>query len=141
MKSKILKIKDADNHNFVVFAIASTEDDYYLVWNINNILSLDLKRIQHPVLNDEIFNGKTVSCFNYVCDKTNIEYSLICNKYGEFGLISQLPNVDFVLKISGILTNEEINRIAAAIRTVKGITACINLNVKKISLIKIFERI
>jgi hypothetical protein len=141
MKSKMLKLKES-NHNFVVFAIASAEVDYYLIWNINNILGLDLKRIEHPVLNDKISNGKTVSisCF-YSCAENNIEYTFVGNKYGEFILIPQLPNVDFVLKISGILTNNEIKRIGTAIRTVKGITACIDLNIKKTSLSNIFERI
>jgi hypothetical protein len=139
MKSKTIQIKETADQNFVVFAIISTEDDYYLVWNINKVLSLDLKKVEHPVLNSKISNGKTVSCFNYICEKTNIEYSFICNKYGEFRLISQLPNIDFVMKISGILTNEQINSIAAAVRTVKGISACMNLIVKKTPLFSIFE--
>ncbi|MDR2065708.1 MAG: IPExxxVDY family protein [Prevotellaceae bacterium] len=141
MKSKTVKIKKTVNQNFVVFAIVSTEDDYYLAWNINKVLSLDLKKVEHPVLNDRIFRGKTVSCFNYTCKKTDIEYSFICNKYGEFRLIPQLPNIDFIMKISGILTNGQVNGIAAAIRTVKGISACMNLIVKKTPLFNVFETI
>ncbi|MDR2291883.1 MAG: IPExxxVDY family protein [Prevotellaceae bacterium] len=141
MKSKTIKIKESSNQNFVVFAIISAEDDYYLAWNINNLLSLDLKKTEHPAFQNKIPEGNTVSCFNYICAKTNIEYSFICNKYGKFRLIPQLYNIDFMLKISGNLTNEQIKGIASAIRTVKGITACMNLIVKKTPLFSIFERI
>ncbi|MDR2651105.1 MAG: IPExxxVDY family protein [Prevotellaceae bacterium] len=135
-----MKIKEPEQ-NFVVFAIVSAEDDYYLAGNINSILSLDLKRIEHPMLKNELSNGKTISCFNCTCPKTNVEYSFICNKYEEIRLIPQLQNIDFILKISGFLTKEQINNIAASIRTVKGITACMNLNVKKTPAFNILERI
>ncbi|MDR0754933.1 MAG: IPExxxVDY family protein [Prevotellaceae bacterium] len=141
MKPKTIKIKEPANQNFVVFAIVSAEDDYYLAWNINNLLSLDLKKAEHPALKDKIPDGKMISCFNYTCNKTNVEYSFICNKYGEFRLIPQLYSIDFMLKISGNLTNEQINGIATAIRTVKGITACMNLIVKKTPFFKVLERI
>ncbi|MDR1984535.1 MAG: IPExxxVDY family protein [Prevotellaceae bacterium] len=140
MKSKTVKLKE-NNYDFVVFAIVSAEDDSYLVWNINNILMLDLKRTEHPVLKNRISDGKTVSCFNYMCNNTGIEYLFIGNKYGELELFPQLSNVDFILKISGNLTNECIKHIAVAIRTVKGITACINLNVKKTPLFDVFGKI
>ncbi|MDR1552425.1 MAG: IPExxxVDY family protein [Prevotellaceae bacterium] len=135
-----MKIKETEQ-DFVVFAIVSSEDDYYLAGNINSILSLDLKRIEHPALQNEHLNGKIVSCFNYTCPKTNVEYSFICNRCEEFRLIPQLHNIDFILKISGSLTKEQINSIAAAIRTVKGITACMNLIVKKTPSFEILKRI
>ncbi|MDR3285981.1 MAG: IPExxxVDY family protein [Prevotellaceae bacterium] len=140
MKSKTLKLEE-NNYNFVVLAIVSTEDDYYLIWNLNNILSLNLNRTEHPMLKNLIPAGETISYFNYICDKIGIEYSFIRNKYSKFRLIRQLASIDFMLKISGNLTNDQINHIIAAIRSVKGITACINLNVKKTPLFSVFERI
>ncbi|MDR2127246.1 MAG: IPExxxVDY family protein [Prevotellaceae bacterium] len=138
---KKITIQEPTNQNFVVFAIVSAQADYYLAWNINDVLSLDLRKAEHPVLKNKIFSGNHVSYFNYLCKKTNIEYSFICNKYGELRLIPQLYDIDFILKVSGILTNEQINGIVSAIRTVKEITACMNLTVKKTPLFKAFERI
>ncbi|MDR3226547.1 MAG: IPExxxVDY family protein [Prevotellaceae bacterium] len=140
MKAKTLKLKE-NNYNFVVLAIVSSEDDYYLIWNLNNILSLNLNKTEHPMLKNLIPIGKTISYFNYICDKTGIEYSFVRNKYSKFRLISKFDSIDFMLKISGNLTNEQITHITTAIRSVKGITACINLNVKKTPLFGVFERI
>jgi len=140
MTLKKLKIKETA-HNFVVFAIATANDDYYLVWNLNNVLSLNLNRTEHPMLEKELPDGESISCFSYTCDETKLEYLLIGNKYGQIKLFPQLPSVDFVLKISGNLTNEKINQISALIRSVKGVTACIDLNVKKTSMFGILERI
>jgi hypothetical protein len=140
MKLKKIKLKEAD-YNFVVFAIASAEDDYHLVWHLNNVLSLNLNRAENPMLKDKAPADKTISYFTYICDRSGFEYSFIGNKYGEFKLFSQLANIDFLLKISGNLTNEQIHHIASTVRSVKEITACINLNVKKSPLIGVFERI
>ena len=140
MKLKKLKI-DETAHSFIALAIATTDDDYYLVWNLNNLLSLNLNRNEHPMLKKEIPDCESISYFNYVCDETKLEYSLIGNKYDKFILFPQHAGIDFVLKISGNLTNEKINHISALLRSVKGITACINLNVKKTSELGILERI
>ena len=140
MMFKKLKIKETAQ-NFIVLAITTTDDDYYLVWNLNNALSLNLNRTEHPMLKKEIPEGESISYFNCVCDETKLEYSLIGNKYDKFKLFPQLAGVDFVLKISGNLTNEKINQITGMVRSVKGVTACINLNVKKTPSLGILQRI
>ena len=140
MALKKLKITEKV-YNFTVFAIASADDDYHLVWNLNNVLSINLNRAEHPMLGKETSDGKPISYFNYVCDETKLEYSLIGNKYDKFKLFSQFENIDFVLKISGNLTNEKINEISTSVRNVKEVTACINLNVKKTPMFGILERI
>ena len=140
MTSKKLKITETV-YNFIAFAIATSDDDCFLVWNLNNVLSLNLTRAEHPMLKKEIPEGESISYFNCVCDETKFEYSLIGNKYGKFRLFQQQAGIDFVLKSSGNLTNEKINQISTLVRSVKGVTACINLNVKKTSAFGILERI
>jgi hypothetical protein len=140
MKPKKIKLEEK-SYNFVVFAIVTAEDDYRLVWCLNNALSLNLSRAEHPMLKKEIAAGKNVAYFTYKNENINVEYALIGNKYDEFRLFPQLSTTDFVLKISGNLTNEQINDIASSVRSVKEITACINLNVKKSSIFGVFERI
>jgi len=140
MNPKKIKLEEK-SYDFVVFAIVTAEDDYHIVWCLNNILSLNLIREEHPMLKKEVAAGKNISYFTYKNEDVNIEYALIGNKYDEFRLFPQLATTDFVLKISGNLTNEQINEIASAIRSVKEITACINLNVKKTLLFGVFERI
>lgn len=127
--------------DFVMFAISSVEDDYRLVWLLNKVLEIDLVRAQYPNEQIETTHDQKITYFIYKNAAKKLDFIFIGNKYPKFCLIPQLPTTDFVLKISGNLTDDEADGIAAKIRSVKEISACINLNVKKSSLLGVFERI
>lgn len=107
---------------FVLLAINTAEDDYHLAWLLNEHLSIALSRVEHVEQAIEDFH---FSVF-YASDATgNPTFTLVRTLSSGKSLLKQLKNVDFILKISGTLTDDAIGSIIATIRTIPQISACI----------------
>ncbi len=119
-KKVTYKVKAEEPASFVV-AINTTEDDYHLAWLLNNSLKISLARAENLVPS----SSKRFPTFFYVDDVGGINYTLAANKMEGIYLTAQLKNVDYLLKISGTLTENFKTEVLSKIRLICEVTACI----------------
>lgn len=98
MPVKIHKIKESDSQ---FIGISSHQSDYKLSWAINKSLSINLTHSENDVEILTKGQKQNFSKFFYEDTDSLILYSLISNIGREGYLIPQMKNIDFVLKISG----------------------------------------
>ena len=133
MRSKKIKLT-YNTGSFSLFGIASSEDDYHVAWLINRALSINLSRKK---------DTQPYGILNYIYrnDSLRQEFILINNKDEFKKMVPELVSVDYILKISGDLTNNEMIAVPKLIRSVKEITACIPIQAKKQLLYNVFNKI
>lgn len=59
-------------------------------------------------------------------------YNLISNKSSNSVLIKELPNIDFILEISGEISKEAFANITREIKKISGVTAVLEIDPQKI---------
>ena len=80
-KKKILKLKIEEHNNFKLIGISSHENDYRLVWSINECLKLQFIRIENLVIhNQKLKEDLEFSRFIYHDEDRYLNYYLISNR-------------------------------------------------------------
>ncbi len=109
------------NEPFSILAINSSEDDYRLAWLLNESLGIKLARDEHLSPSSE----QAFPAFLFSDEVSGLTYALVSNRTVGSYLLPQLKNVDYLLKISGTLTNEFHAVTLSKIRMLPEIVACI----------------
>lgn len=100
--TKKFKLDYNPEYDFLLLGIVSWERDYRLSWEINEIMHLDLERVDdHIVKHRKSGNELHFSCFIYNDDNTYLNYRLLSNRSDKGSLIEDLKNIDYLLVISG----------------------------------------
>jgi hypothetical protein len=102
MPTKKHKLSDRQEPDFMLFGISSVDNDYHLSWTLNN--DLGMKLVKHEDL--EVFHkrleGKQeFSQFSYFDENSLNHYRLLSNRSENGYLLEELPNVDYLLQVSG----------------------------------------
>ncbi|MBK8805710.1 MAG: IPExxxVDY family protein [Bacteroidales bacterium] len=121
-KPKIIKLNIEPDLDFRLIAIATSMNDYNLSWKINKSLDISLQRDEELLV--ELENSKEKKAFSLYrcCENSNgLRYVLVANKSENGLLLRDLPNIDFFLKISGEIYDNEENEIVSAIKNTEGI--------------------
>jgi hypothetical protein len=71
---------DPDEFNFLLFGIASSENQYVLASSINSALGIDLQLSDYIDLSHRMGKDFKFSFYNYLDEEFNLEYNLIPNK-------------------------------------------------------------
>ncbi|MCD4735180.1 MAG: IPExxxVDY family protein [Bacteroidales bacterium] len=115
--AKKIKLKiDPDNEEFVI-GIACQKNDYWIAYQLNSALKLNLRRIPDlPVIIGKSDKISRYQLFYYENPESMISYFLISNRGTSGKLIPSLKNIDFFLLLNGNvvekdLTTSEIKRI------------------------------
>lgn len=121
------------NHElpFVLIALSCSESLLKMAWNINKKLNINLKESETLVQAKE----NPLNLFPVFCDRESSEgiyYSLIANKSNSYQLVKELPNIDFILEISGEIKKSNILTIIKEVKQIPGIIAVIEINAEKI---------
>lgn len=128
-KRKIHKLKLDFDIDFQLIGIASHENDYRLSWAVNKALNLELVKtedliVNHPKHKIEI----PYSLYQYDDDIEYLSYSLISNKSENGFLLPEKKNIDFILKVSGSLDINTLNKIIQNLNKVNIIIAAFILD-------------
>jgi len=100
-------------------------------WNINKQLHIDLRE------SDILIDAKKIPSpvFPVFCDRESSpdrSYCLIPNKESTLLLVKELPNIEFIFEISGVIKKDEISSIIKEIKGIPGIIAALEINPEKI---------
>ena len=131
MKKKNHKLDEYHELPFVLVALSCSESLLKTAWHINKNLNINLKESEiliHAKENQSIV-------FPVFCDRESSDvlfYCLISNKSSNIQLVKELPNIDFILEISGELKKPDIAKIIKEVKQIPGIVAAIEVNSKKI---------
>jgi hypothetical protein len=136
-KSITLKGFAEDVSAFSLLGICSAESDTRMAWLLNRALNLDFVHY-HDVYGREqdsspqptIFGeGKPeerrqFAVFRAANATLHRSYILITNRQNSEALIKKQAQVDYLLKISEALPDDELAALGAAIRAIPGVQAC-----------------
>ncbi len=122
MKKKIHKLVLQPDLDFYLIGIASHEHDYRLSWMLNNHLGLALVRTENlTFLHKKTSQKQEFPHYYYNDAEKNISYHLITNYSADGYLLSELKNVDFLLRIFGINSDLLKNEMLIRIKKIEGI--------------------
>lgn len=136
-KSITLRGFTEDVSTFSLLAIRAAESDTRMAWLLNRALRLDFVHC-HDLCGRQPDNqpqptmfggGKPEECrkFAVFCAASDIlhrSYILVTNRQSSQALIKKLAQVDYLLKISGALPDNELSALGATIRAIPGVQAC-----------------
>lgn len=119
IKKKIHKLAFEFENNFSLIGIASHENDYRLSWAINKFLNLDLAKTQNLSINHPKHKiAIDYSMYTYSDENNYIDYHLISNKSEKGFLISEMKNIDFVLRVAGNSDAEVLNDLLSGLKKI-----------------------
>ncbi len=126
LKEKVINLSgDAD---FELIGISSKLSMHKLSWQLNQLLAFDFRR-----LDEDIDTAKDRKFSVYQYDAANATYILLENKSRGALLLKKLPNIDYLLKIEGDLTDSEFKSLIKKIRQVPDVYACLNIELSVLS--------
>jgi hypothetical protein len=132
-RKKILKLQVDNEIRFSLIGISSHENDYRLVWAINNLLDFSFSRIDDLVVHQaKTGTDLEFSRYIYTDEDTGITYSLISNRCDNGFLFAEIRNLDFLVKMNGEINNKGILDLVKKLKASEVISACYKLDPLKI---------
>lgn len=102
MTKKSHKLIIKDDFRFLLIGISSHENDYRVSWAMNNSLGISLRQTEKlDIYNPRINLNQVFSLYYYNDRETLLQYYLISNRCDNGFLLEEMPNIDYVIKISG----------------------------------------
>ena len=118
-KKKVHKLVFNEVPDFYLLAIASHENDYRLTWALNQNLKLNLIKVDDFICNHPKHKVVTnYSMYNFDDENNHLEYNLISNKSEKGFLLPDLKNIDFVLRVSGDMDQDNLNTIVQKLKKI-----------------------
>jgi hypothetical protein len=132
-KKKTLKLKIESKINFKVIGISSHENDYRLVWSINEKLRLQFLRIDNLVIHHQKLK-EDLEFSRYLFDDSDryVKYYLINNHNPDGYLFPELKNLDFLIQIIGEINDTELKAFEKKLKTVDVVSTAFILQPEKI---------
>ena len=127
-KSHTLSFKD--DYSFRLIGISSHENDYRLSWGINNQLGIAFTRCDNLIVhNPRIGQDQEFSLSQYLDEETYFQYNLISNRCDDGFLLEEMTNIDFVLKVTGEVSGDDLTSLVAKLKQIDMITAAFVIDV------------
>lgn len=129
MSKKIHKLNVNEHYDFGLIGIASPENDYRLIWAINNTMGFSFVKhsdleIWHKLLQDP----QSFPQFRFLDEETLISYRLIANKSENGYLLEEMTNIDYLIQITGEMDSGYIEKLVKNLNTLDGVTLAFPLD-------------
>ncbi|MBN1143980.1 MAG: IPExxxVDY family protein [Bacteroidales bacterium] len=132
-EKKTLRLKVAEDFNYRLIGISSHENDYRLVWAINNQLKMKFVRIGNLAMHNKKHSADLeFSRFFYEDEDRYLKYYLFSNRCPEGILFPEIRNMDFIIQIIGELTEGDFNLIIKELKSITILSALFVLQPNKI---------
>jgi len=119
------KLEYKENFDFLLFGISSNENDYRLVWKINQTLCFNFERgINHKIISKKTGQEIEFVLYSYDDEDTFYLYHLFANKSENGVLLEELKNIDYLIMIQGEFTEAFSNGFQQRLKkieTVQGV--------------------
>lgn len=119
-KQEVLEL--STNQHFKLIALSSVLTLNRLIWSVNSSCNLKLLKNSdlEPIINVPVFSDKA--------SKKQSIISIFPNRIADGLLVKQLPNVDFIMEINGLLAGSELKELLQNVKKIEGILAVIEIN-------------
>jgi hypothetical protein len=136
-KKQTLKLKIEPEDNFKLIGISSHENDYRLVWAVNNHLQLRFVRTENLVVFDARLKADLeFSRFTYYEENLYLKYCLTSNRCPDGFLLPEMRTLDFILQITGEINRKEFDTLIAELRKIDIVSTAFALAPDKIKKIE-----
>lgn len=132
-KKQTLKLRVEEHINFKLIGISSHENDYRLVWSINNLLKMQFVRMENLIIHrQKLKTDMEFSRFSHHNEDKYLTYFLISNRCPDGFLFPEVKNFDFLLQIIGDINDGQIKELIRDIKTASVVSAVFLLQPEKI---------
>jgi hypothetical protein len=123
-KKQTLKLKVNESVNYRLIGISSHENDYRLVWAVNNELKMQFVKTENLTVHN--LKLKTSLEFSrYTChdEERYLKYYLISNRCPDGFLFPDIKNIDFLVQIFGEMSDNDIQDLVKRVKKVTIVSA------------------
>jgi hypothetical protein len=125
-KKKTMKLKVEEKVNYKMIGISSHENDYRLVWAINNQLRMQFVRRENLIVhNAKLKSDLEFSCYAFHDEDRYLNFRLISNRCPDGFLFPEIRKLDFVLQIIGEMDDSMVNNLVKEIRKIEIVSAVV----------------
>lgn len=122
MPKKVHKLSEKEEYHFKLAGISSAENDYKLSWSLNQILGINLVRLENlEVYHKRLDDKQSFSQFEYFDEETLVQYRLISNRSVNGYLLEEMTNLDYLLQISGDMDEGWLENLIEKMNGIDGI--------------------
>ena len=119
-RKKIHRLSESSADDFKIICIASHQSDYRLSWALNE--KLNFRFVKTNDLQIKAMKGGSLQKFSrYSCSDTNqaTQYTLIGNKSQQGFLFPDMKNIDFFLKVEGVVSEQLLHSLVKRIKEIE----------------------
>ncbi len=132
-KKKIVRLQIGETNGFTLIGISSHENDYRLVWAMNNAFSFQFARIENLVIfNPKLNTDLEFSRFIFSDEDKYLTYHLISNRCPDGFLFPEIKNLDYLLQITGELDSKHLALILKELKKVGIVSATFMIDPKQL---------
>jgi len=118
-KRKSLKLDISQDLNFTLIGISSHENDYRLVWAINNRLKFDFVRTENLIMRPpKASHDFEFGRFRYSDDERLLTFYLISNRCSDGFLFPEIKNMDFLMQVIGEMDHRGYHDLLRSLKSV-----------------------
>ncbi len=116
------KLEYKEKFDFLLFGLSSHENDYRLVWKINQDFSLNFERGEnHRIISKKTGQEHEFALYSYDDEDTFYMYYLLSNKSEQAVLLEELKNIDYLIMIQGEFTEAFSNGFQNRLKKVESV--------------------
>jgi len=117
----------------MLIGISSHENDYRLVWAMNNELSFRFVRVE----NLKIHNAKEntdleFSHYTHMEEERYITFHLVSNRCDNGFLFPEIKNIDFLFQVAGDMNRKEIADLLQSLKKIPILSAAFLIDPRKL---------
>ena len=119
-KKKSLKLDVSPDLNFTLIGISSHENDYRLVWAINNRLKFRFMRTENLVLKP-IREARDLAFgrFLYIDEERMLTFYLLSNRCPDGFLFPEIKNMDFLVQVIGEMDRAGFDDLLRSLKNIE----------------------
>lgn len=133
LKRKNLKLDITQDLNFRLLGISSHENDYRLVWAINNNMKFNYVRSENLVVHlQKLKQDMSFSRFIHTDEERYMTFYLISNRSPDGFLFPEIKNIDFLIQVVGEIKDKQIEQMLKELRNINIISGAYVIDIGKL---------
>jgi len=125
------KLVYKESFDFLLFGLASHENDYTLAWKINQVFSFNFERIDsHKLLSKKTGVEIEFPLYSYDDEDTFYLYYFMANKCEGGVLLEELKNIDYLIMIQGDFTDAFSNGFQNRLKKIESVQGVFKIDPK-----------
>ncbi|MBN2814000.1 MAG: IPExxxVDY family protein [Bacteroidales bacterium] len=132
-KKLTLKLQVDERVDFRIIGISSHENDYRMVWSVNQELGMQFTRVENLVVHQpKLKTDLSFSKYRFDDEDRYIRYNLIANRCPDGILFPEIKNIDFVLQVAGEMNETGFQALVKKLKGISVVSAVFVLHPEKI---------